>query len=84
MLLVSTDNLPTLQHWAEELGVGYPFLSDFMREVSRKYGVLNEERGVANRTTFVIDPEGKIIHIEEGKDALDPTGALNACRRSKR
>lgn len=84
MLLISTDNLPTLQHWAGELGVSYPLLSDFMRKTARDYGVLIEERGIANRTTFVIDGEGRIQHIEEGGAAIDPTGALNACSRIKK
>ena len=79
VLLISTDNLPTLQHWAGELGVSYPLLSDFMRKVAKEYGVLVEERGIASRTTFVVDAEGRIQHIDEGGAAMDPAGALNAC-----
>jgi alkyl hydroperoxide reductase subunit AhpC len=57
-------------------------LSDFARrEVIAKYGVLWPDRGYANRATFVIDKEGKIVHIEEGSGALDPTGAETACSR---
>ena len=37
---ISTDNLPTLRHWAEEQKLTYPLLSDFMRKVSADYGVL--------------------------------------------
>lgn len=81
VLAVSTDNLPTLRKWAEELNLKYPLLSDFMRKVSAEYGVLNEARGTANRTTFVIDKEGRIRHIEQGADAIDPTGAIQACIR---
>lgn len=84
MLAVSTDNLPTLRHWAEELKLGYPLLSDFLRRVSASYGVLNESRGMANRTTFVIDKEGRIQHIIEGAEAIDPSGALKACSRLSR
>ena len=82
---VSTDNLPTLKHWGEEhLKTSFPFLSDFMRTASTKYGVLMPERGIANRTTFVIDAEGKIQHIDEGSAAIDVTGAATACSRVKR
>lgn len=60
-----------------------PFLSDFAkRQVSAEYGVLNKEAGVANRATFVVDKNGKIVHIEEGNSAIDPTGATDACSRS--
>ena len=41
----------------------------------------NADRGLANRATFVVDREGKIVHIEEGSGAVDPTGAETACRR---
>ncbi len=82
---VSTDNLPSLKYWADEvLKVQQPLLSDFMRKTAKDYGVLMEERGFANRTTFVIDADGKIQHIEEGSAAIDPTGAATACSRLKK
>ncbi len=78
---ISTDNLPTLRHWAEEhLKTTFPLASDFMRKVSASYGVLND-RGMASRTTFVIDMEGKIQHIDFDAGAIDPTGAVTACSR---
>jgi alkyl hydroperoxide reductase subunit AhpC len=61
------------------LGVEYALLSDFHRKVSQLYGVLNEERGVAQRTTFVIDKQGVIRRIDSGKDAIEITGAKDAC-----
>lgn len=83
VLLISTDNLPTLGHWAGEMGATYPLLSDFMRTTAKAYGVLIETRGVANRSTFVVDKDGKIQHIEEGSAAVDPTSAMTACSRLK-
>ena|SRR6266478_3251804 len=80
---ISTDNSPSQKKFAEEVKATFPFLSDFSkREVSKAYGVLIEPAGMANRATFVIDPEGKIINIEEGVAALDPTGAATACSRA--
>ena len=35
--------------------------------------------GDANRVTFVIGPDGKVLKLIEGKDALDPTLAVDAC-----
>ena len=42
-------------------------LSDFWPhgEVSRKFGVFNEERGMSVRSLFVIDTNRTIIHSEE-------------------
>jgi alkyl hydroperoxide reductase subunit AhpC len=41
-------------------------LSDFKREISRAYGVLNEDRFYSNRAYFLIDKEGRVrwSHIE--------------------
>lgn len=46
-----------------------------------QYGVLVPQAGVANRATFVVDKDGKIVHIEEGSGAIDPSGAELACSR---
>lgn len=83
-MAISTDNTPTLAHWAKEINASYPLLSDFMRKTSAAYGVLVPERGIANRTTFVVDGEGRIQHIEEGSAAMDPSGAATACQRIKK
>lgn len=65
------------------MNASFPLLSDFSkREVSAAYGVLIPAVGVANRSTFVVDKEGKIVYIEEGNTAIDPTGAETACSRS--
>jgi peroxiredoxin len=81
---ISTDNIPSQRRFAEDLKLSFPLLSDFMRKVSKQYGVLIEERGMANRSTFVIDRDGRIQHIEEGKSAIDITGAETACRRIRK
>ncbi len=82
MLGISTDNVPSLNAFAEKLGVKFPLLSDFAdRQVAAAYGVLMPKLGMANRATFVIDKEGIIQHIEEGSVAIDPTGAETDCLR---
>jgi thioredoxin-dependent peroxiredoxin len=81
---ISTDFIASQKKFAEEVKASFPLLSDHMRKVSKDYGVLMEESGLANRSTFVVDTDGKITHIEEGKTAVDPNGAETACRRLKR
>jgi len=83
VLAISTDFTPTLAHWKKELNVSYTMLSDHMRKVSELYGILIPEMGIANRVTFVVDTDGKIANIDEGKAALDPTGAETTCSRLK-
>lgn len=57
-------------------------LSDYKRDVMKLYGVLGPNY-LASRTTFVIDTDGKIVSIEEGSSAIDPTGAVLSCSRLK-
>jgi peroxiredoxin len=63
------------------LKVSFPLASDHMRKVAAAYGVLIPEAGMANRATFVIDKNGRIVYIEEGSSAVDPSGAATACSR---
>jgi thioredoxin-dependent peroxiredoxin len=79
---ISGDNTPSQKEFAKQLNVAFPILSDFaQRKVMADYGVLLPNMGMANRTTFVIDKDGKIVHIEEGSGAIDPSGAEMACSR---
>ena len=81
VLGVSVDSSPANQAFAKQIGVTFPLLSDFQRTVSKDYGILNIEHGFAKRTTFVIDKNGVIQHIDVGQEAIDPTGAHQACSR---
>jgi peroxiredoxin len=83
VLGISVDAAPSLKVFAEQTGAQFPLLSDFKRQVAAKYGVLNEERGFANRATFVIDREGKVKSIEVGSSAIDVAGALDSCQPLK-
>ena len=45
----------------QDLGeLNYPLFADMTKEVSRSYGVLKEDMGVALRGLFIINPEGVI------------------------
>jgi len=43
----------------------FPLLSDPTKETANAYGVINEQRGFANRWTFYIDKTGKITAIDK-------------------
>ncbi|GII79825.1 peroxiredoxin [Sphaerisporangium rufum] len=62
VLTVSVDSMFAQRAWADREGFDFPMLSDFWPhgEVARAYGVLDEDRGVAVRGTFVIDGEGVV------------------------
>jgi peroxiredoxin Q/BCP len=83
-LTISGDFIATLAHWSKELNATFPMLSDYKRVVMKQYGEFNEQSFLANRATFVIDMDGKIVSIEEGNSAIDPTGAVTSCSRLKK
>jgi len=77
---VSTDTHFTHKAWhdsSETIGkIQYPMIGDPTGTISRNFDVMIEEDGLADRGTFVIDPEGKIQIIEVnaggvGRDASE-------------
>jgi len=74
VLAVSCDSRFSQGQWAKEQGYNFPVLSDFWPhgDVSRAYGVFNEQLGAANRATFVIDKQGEIIDVFESPNLGTP------------
>jgi peroxiredoxin Q/BCP len=62
--MISVDNLEDNTRFAKEHDADYPILSDVSKEIANKYGVIGRF-GVANRWTFYIAPDGKILHIDK-------------------
>jgi peroxiredoxin len=60
-LAASANQTFSQQTFAESLKLPFPLLSDFPeRKVMRAYGVLNDRTMNANRSFFLIDPQGII------------------------
>ena len=58
ILPISTDAVPTLKEYKAKYAMKVDLLSDFKREVSRRYGVLIEEKFHSQRAYFLIDRAG--------------------------
>jgi alkyl hydroperoxide reductase subunit AhpC len=86
---ISVDSLDSHRKWAEELGgLSYPLLSDAEKKVSRAYGVLDEEAGVALRATFIINPAGDLTyvvmsHTNVGRSVEETLRVLKALRTER-
>lgn len=85
--MISVDNLEDNTRFAKEHDADYPILSDVSKEIATKYGVLGK-MGFANRWTFYIGPDGKILHIDNavkpassGPDMIAKLGELNVPKR---
>ena len=76
---ISMDSSPANKRFAEDIKVTFPLLSDWKRNVTKDYGLFNEETNFGARGTFVVDKEGKITFVEVGRTAVDPSGAYQAC-----
>jgi peroxiredoxin len=58
VLPISVDSIPTLREYKAKERMTVDLLSDFKREVSRRYGTLLEDRFHSNRAYILIDGEG--------------------------
>jgi mycoredoxin-dependent peroxiredoxin len=79
ILGISVDSTWANAAFAEKLGAQFNILSDAKRDISRAYGVFDEENVIARRTTFVIDRQGIVQQVFMAQEALDPAYALEAC-----
>ncbi len=74
VISVSTDTVFVHKAWHEDSKaiskVRFPMAADPTQELSRAFGVLIEKEGVALRGTFLIDPEGKIVHQEINDNSI--------------
>jgi len=77
VLGVSMDDLETQKRFADSLKLPFPLAADPKGEAAEAFGVKNGS--YANRVTFVIGPDGQVLKAVEGKDAIDPSAALEAC-----
>ncbi|OBI78099.1 peroxiredoxin [Mycobacterium sp. E740] len=86
-LAISVGPPPTHKVWATQSGFTFPVLSDFWPHgaVAQAYGVFNEDAGIANRGTFVVDRAGIVRFAEmkqpgEARDQALWTDALAALK----
>lgn len=63
---ISVDSPFVTDKFRQSENIPFPILSDFNKDVSRKYGVLHEDlmglKGVSKRSAFVIGKDGTITY----------------------
>ena len=71
---VSTDTHFTHKAWHDTSDtirkIRYPLLGDPTGRLTRNFGVMIEDAGLAQRGTFVVDPEGRIKLVEINDDGI--------------
>jgi peroxiredoxin (alkyl hydroperoxide reductase subunit C) len=82
LLGVSTDSefvhLAWRQHHTDLKDSPFPWLADIKKELSHQSGILDQNTGVANRATFIVDPNNIIRHVSvnDGKVGRNPNEIL--------
>ena len=86
---VSTDTHFTHKAWhetSETIGkIEYVMIGDPSHVISRNFEVLNEQDGLADRGTFIIDPDGVIqtVEINAGGIGLDASTLVNKIKAAQ-
>jgi peroxiredoxin 2/4 len=80
VLAVSVDSKYSHLAWLKSGALDkleYPLLSDFSKQTSRAYGVLDKETSTARRGLFIIDPKGviqyRVVHSDKVGRSVDET-----------
>jgi thioredoxin-dependent peroxiredoxin len=81
VLGVSVDTVESHEKFSEKFRLTFPLLADEDKKISLAYGVLTSYLGfsVARRTTFLIDPSGKIRKVFP---SVNPTGHASEVARA--
>jgi len=70
---ISVDTFFTLAAFKKDQNLNFPLLSDFNKDVIQAYGAYNPDmiglKGIAKRSTFVIDKDGVVRYAEVLDDA---------------
>lgn len=75
VVAISVDSPFALDKFKQEQGANFDFASDFNREACEAFGCKYEDligfKGVAKRSAFVIDKEGKVVFADVKESAKD-------------
>ncbi|ABS76025.1 MULTISPECIES: alkyl hydroperoxide reductase subunit C [Bacillus] len=86
---VSTDTHFVHKGWhdsSEKIGkITYAMIGDPSQTISRNFDVLDEETGLADRGTFIIDPDGVIqtVEINAGGIGRDASNLVNKVKAAQ-
>lgn len=73
VIAISVDSFFTLKEFKAKNNINYSLLSDFNKETAKAYGALYDEffgmAGVAKRSAFVVNQDGKIEYAEVLEEA---------------
>ncbi len=91
LVACSTDSVYSHKAWFERdlPEVKHPVLADTAHQIARDYGVLLEDKGIALRGTFLIDPKGtlqwmSVNALDIGRSVEEVLRTLQALKTGER
>jgi thioredoxin-dependent peroxiredoxin len=79
VLAISMDSKETLADFKKSLKAPFAFIPDPEGKLVKLYDVKMPVVSFAQRYSFVVGPERKILQVQSGKDAINPEPAVAAC-----
>lgn len=79
---ISVDSFASHKRFREELRLPFDLLSDWDREVSKRYGVFNFREKVPNRVSFIIDKKG-IVRFKQSSSISNPRDFESVIKKLK-
>ncbi len=79
MLAISTDSKETLAKFKASLNAPFAFIPDRDAALSKAYKVKTPLLDMSLRFTFLVGPDRKVLKVDHGKDAVDPSTTIVAC-----
>lgn len=83
VLAFSTDDAETLARFKADLKAPFPFIPDPEAKVVEAYDVKMPIATVSKRYTFVVGEGRKVLKVDSGGDAVDPSSAITSCSQAK-
>jgi mycoredoxin-dependent peroxiredoxin len=80
---VSMDSPFANKEFADKVGAKFPIASDWFNDgkVTKEiFGIYNDKYKAARRINYLIGKNGKVLEIQEGNEAIDPTKLVDACK----
>lgn len=79
MVAISTDDVETSKRFKASLKAPYSFVADWDQALVKAYDVKMFLLGVSKRVTLVVGAGRKVLSVQEGNEAIDPSGAVSVC-----
>lgn len=83
MIAISGDDRETAMKFRDSLKAPFPFVSDADGTLMKRFDVKYPLLTTAKRVTFLVGEKRRILAIQEGSDAIDPSTVVSSCSLEK-